>query len=232
MHFPSELSPEHLTILIDDREKLPLAFPGFKTEVVRLNVGDYALKGLEEFVRAERKTLNDLAYYLNGRRNKLEDQIRRLLKFPHRILFIEATALDLEQGHWPNAHIATPQLVQETIASWRARGLQIEYSGTHARASEHAADYLLRIANYYYETHRPFFDHLFKAPDDGPSQSAIAININTTDDPPAALFMGTKNPTTQPQWHKPTAKAAPSKQNNLRTPPSAQTTTFHLKKSA
>lgn len=43
------------TLLHDDREKTPWVLPGFEHGVKRLKFGDYTIKGLEPYIRIERK---------------------------------------------------------------------------------------------------------------------------------------------------------------------------------
>jgi ERCC4-type nuclease len=154
------LPPDALTILIDNREKLPLRFKSLKTEFACLVTGDYTVKGMEGFVGVERKSLADLARSLYKRPKGLAAQINRLLALPHGLLVIEASALDLDRGKWPYRNHITPEFLKHTITQWLTKGLQIVYAGTHERAGEIVEDYLKTMAEEYHRIHAPFFQQL------------------------------------------------------------------------
>jgi len=54
------ISESDLCILIDSREQAPFPFTGLRTERVALTTGDYSVKGAEDFIALERKSLPDL----------------------------------------------------------------------------------------------------------------------------------------------------------------------------
>lgn len=56
---PSELKPEQVTAIIDNREQLPFDLSPLRTEAGTLATGDYSLKGLERRIAIERKSLSD-----------------------------------------------------------------------------------------------------------------------------------------------------------------------------
>jgi hypothetical protein len=83
-----------VTILVDDREQLPLRFSAaVDVETVHLAVGDYSLRGATELVAIERKRLDELATCCGVERERFLEQVARLRGFPVRALVVEA---DLE----------------------------------------------------------------------------------------------------------------------------------------
>jgi ERCC4-type nuclease len=82
-----------VTILQDDREKLPFKFkcPYYKIERTRLKTGDYTIKGFEKLVCIERKkNWAELLSNLRGaNRKRFIAELKRLRKFKHRYILIE-----------------------------------------------------------------------------------------------------------------------------------------------
>jgi DNA excision repair protein ERCC-4 len=163
MQTPSNLPPYALTILIDSREKLPLTFPGFKTEFATLEIGDYTIKGLHEHLGAERKSKKDLLNCLHHEPHRLNYQLKRLNALPTKLLVIEANAFDLERDNWPHLKGLTPSDIAAFLQKWQVRGLPIELAGTHERASAHVLQFLIEAASAYYQTHRAFFEAINEA---------------------------------------------------------------------
>jgi len=64
-------------IIIDTREQLPLTF-SIPTERGTLTTGDYSVKGLEDYIAIERKSIDDLVACLkNGNRDRFERELAR-----------------------------------------------------------------------------------------------------------------------------------------------------------
>lgn len=147
MPFPPKPHPSPLTILIDEREKLPLSFPDYKVEFVTLKVGDYTAKGYERKFAAERKSKDDFLHCLYHDRERLDRQLARLNALPAKLLIIEANALDLERRNWSHADELTPEAINAYIQKWHVRGLPIEFVGTHERASTHVLEFLHQAAS-------------------------------------------------------------------------------------
>lgn len=90
------------TILVDTREQKPFEFSGLrtdkkggtlpiivKTELTRLETGDYSIAGEENIICVERKSAEDLIKTLTRRRNEFFDEIRRMHSFKHSIIVVE-----------------------------------------------------------------------------------------------------------------------------------------------
>lgn len=88
-----------MTVLIDSLEKNPLPFK-CRTERKRFSkpdTGDYSIKGLENRLRIERKTVPELWRCLGIGKEAYRDQLRRLEQFPYRMLLIEGSLDDMAQ---------------------------------------------------------------------------------------------------------------------------------------
>ena len=92
-----------LTVIVDTREIKPFSFAGtgFYTTKKRLETGDYTIKGLESRLCIERKgAVEELYTNLVGNPRERERQRKafgRMLAFPYRYLFLEASSADLLQ---------------------------------------------------------------------------------------------------------------------------------------
>lgn len=79
-----------IVVLRDDREKRPWT-TGFTTEVKRLNVGDYTVKGYEDKIAIEKKSglvelLTDLSV---GYRNTFIRYLKKLSKYQVKVMIVE-----------------------------------------------------------------------------------------------------------------------------------------------
>jgi len=88
--------PKSFTIIMDDREKKAWDLP-YKIERKRLKTGDYTIRGFEKVIAIEKKSglvelLNDLA---NGYRPTFERFLKRLSKYPVKVIIVEDTLSEL-----------------------------------------------------------------------------------------------------------------------------------------
>lgn len=121
------------TILIDGREKAPYRFSGLHsgaasgsrplvvtTEWCHLTTGDYTVRGLEDMVTVERKSLADLYSTLGQHRERFEEEFKRLAEFKRAVVVVEAGWY--EMIHWPPERSKlNPKTVFRTALSWHVR---------------------------------------------------------------------------------------------------------------
>ncbi len=86
------------TILVDQREQLPLKFSRTDTERVLLTCGDYSLRGLSADVVIERKSLPDLVMCCGKDRPRFIEQIERMQSYRFRALVLETTYNEVTIG--------------------------------------------------------------------------------------------------------------------------------------
>lgn len=86
-----------MIILQDSREQRPLAFAPWsrKVEVVTLPYGDYSIKGMEDVVSVERKSVHDLVNTLIHSRLRFAKELDTLRKFRDRAIVVEGTLRDI-----------------------------------------------------------------------------------------------------------------------------------------
>lgn len=137
------LKPEHVTAIIDTREKRPFDLSPLKTEPGKLVTGDYSVKGLEHFIAIERKSLQDLVMCCGSERVRFAKACQRLMAYPCRAIVVEATWHDLEAGKWHGT--MTPNAVCGSVLGWIAMGLPI-IMGHNANLASRQVSRLLFIA--------------------------------------------------------------------------------------
>lgn len=152
MKLPADLKPDCVTAVVDSREQTPLCLDPLKIEVSGLSTGDYSVKGLENVVAVERKSLADCIACVGQERERFEREIQRLLAYPVRALVIEATWADIEIGNWKSK--VTPQAALGSIIGWIGRGIPVIMSGDHDRAGQYVSRLLFTAARRRYREAR------------------------------------------------------------------------------
>jgi ERCC4-type nuclease len=148
----TQLKTPRPVLLIDTREQNPLDFSRFTgwfagIERRALKLGDYSIAGLEDSCVVERKDLADLVHSCTTERLVFIDRLRRMARYPHRLLVVTDT---LSQIKSPLAHAwVNPNLITQSLIAILA-GLQVPFlcSETHELGEELVASYLYQIHLY------------------------------------------------------------------------------------
>ena len=118
------------TLLIDSREQTPLSFTNFTHEVSTLPTGDYSVKGLEDTITVERKSVSDLIGSLTSGRERFQREVQRMLAHRSRTLLIVGNGTDprttITDGDYRSQ--ARPQSILASLASIEAKGVAVKYS--------------------------------------------------------------------------------------------------------
>lgn len=141
---PAELPPASVVGLVDTREQHPLSLLPLQTAIATLTTGDYSVRGLEDFVAIERKSLPDLLGCIGQHRQRFDREVMRLLAYPVRCLIVEATWQDIEAGNWPSK--VTSAAALGSLLGWIASGLPVVMAGDHERAGKYASRILYTAA--------------------------------------------------------------------------------------
>ena len=107
-----------MIIIVDSREKNPLNFT-VSTEVAGLKTGDYSVKGVEDKIAIERKTINDLVGSLSTERERFQRELLRGKSLEFFALVIETTFDQLIQGKYKSK--MTPQAVAQSLFAFQVR---------------------------------------------------------------------------------------------------------------
>jgi ERCC4-type nuclease len=111
------------TALIDTREQTPLDLSPFKVKKETLDTGDYSIQGLTEYIRIERKSLQDLVMCVGRERKRFEKEISRLKAYETRAVVVEARWEDLVKGKW-RGNVTSAQVIG-SVLGWVASGIPI-----------------------------------------------------------------------------------------------------------
>lgn len=116
------LTRDDICIVIDTREQRPLEFD-FPTVRGTLRTGDYSARGFEREIGIERKSIQDLAGSCGQGRDRFNRCVERLLALPLAAIFVDGLEEEV-YAHNYTGNIS-PQSIMGSVASWRARGLQV-----------------------------------------------------------------------------------------------------------
>jgi DNA excision repair protein ERCC-4 len=113
-----------VVIVVDTREQLPYSF-AFITpppEVVRatLGTGDYSLKGYEDKIVVERKSLGDAYNTFGQGRKRFQRELERMINYQFAAIVIEAD-WDTIVRRPPARSRLLPKSVVASIAAWSQR---------------------------------------------------------------------------------------------------------------
>ena len=112
-----------MTILVDTREQRPFNFEHERYDVQiqpgTLTVGDYSLRGLEDKVAVERKSLPDLVQCLGRERERFERELQRGAALDAFAVVIEGSWSDLANGNFRSQ--LNPHAACQSVLAFMAR---------------------------------------------------------------------------------------------------------------
>ena len=126
-----------MMILVDAREQRPFNFEHERYDVQiqpwTLTVGDYSLRGLEDKVAVERKSLPDLVQCLGRERERFERELQRGAALDAFAVVVEGSWSDLANGNFRsqfNPHAAC----QSVLAFMSRYRLPVLFAGSRPAA--------------------------------------------------------------------------------------------------
>lgn len=153
-----ELDPGDITIICDTREQRPFDFAPLRSEPGTLATGDYSIKGLENFIALERKSLGDLISCVGVERERFDRECQRLLAYQTRAIVVEAAWAELERGDWRSQ--VTPQAAMGSVLGWMALGIPVVFAGSRGSAQTAAARIMFLAARRHWRAAQSFLDSL------------------------------------------------------------------------
>jgi ERCC4-type nuclease len=150
----TQLKTPRPVLLVDSREQNPLdcsRFTGWFAGIERkaLALGDYSIVGLEDECIVERKDLADLVHSLTSDRSVFISRVRRMSRYPHRLLVITA-ALSQVKSAYTFAAVDPNRILQSLIAVLAGTGVPFLCTETHELGEEVVASYLYQIHLYHW----------------------------------------------------------------------------------
>lgn len=140
-----------ITIKIDTREQEPYSFT-LPAETGTLSTGDYSIRGLEDLVSIERKTIDDLIGCLTRDRERFERELHKGKALDYFALVIEASLDDLVQGKYKS--MMNPKSAIQSLIAFSIRYcLPVWFAGNRRQAQRLTESLLEKFAN---EIHKRF----------------------------------------------------------------------------
>ena len=132
-------------IIVDTREQNPFDFRIIKPQpqiiVATLQTGDYSIKGLEDRITIERKSLSD-AYSTFGRgRARFERELERMAEFQFAAVVIEADWKTIIK-YPPHRSKVTPKHVYRSVIAWQQR-YRVHFWACYSRAFAEKTTFVL-----------------------------------------------------------------------------------------
>ena len=130
---PAELKIGDVVAIQDSREQRPLTL-GMRTEVAALATGDYSVRGMEDRIAIERKSLQDYVQCVGAERERFDREMMRLRAYDVRAVVLECSWSDLHAGQW-RGNVTPGQVLGSTIG-WINSGVTVLPVGSHTAAAE------------------------------------------------------------------------------------------------
>lgn len=143
MNLPAEPKPSSIVAIQDTREQCPWDLSPLRTEISALSTGDYSIKGLQDVIAIERKSLVDLLGCLGIERERFQREMQRMLAYPTRAVICECTWQELNAGDWKSR--ITPSAAVGSVLGWMSAGVPFVFCATHDEAGK-VASRMLYIA--------------------------------------------------------------------------------------
>lgn len=145
---------EDYTIIIDTREQRPWNFEGIRDmcELGTLKTGDYSLKGYENCIAVERKSLADFVGSIGKNRKRFMAELERASKIKHFCVIVEGSWFDLFTGNY-RSHIIPASAVGTTIGIMARFRIPVIMAETRKQAEQLCKKFLrLSLLREYEET--------------------------------------------------------------------------------
>ena len=141
-------------LVVDTREQNPFSFERFSgwfsgIEKRPLEIGDYAIAGMEDICVVERKDLGDLVRSFHMERSAFVSRLRRMSAFPDRLLVITC-ALSQVKSRYAHSPAHPNQITQSLIALLAGMRVPFLCVETHELGEEIVASYLYQIHLYHW----------------------------------------------------------------------------------
>lgn len=130
-----KIEPSPYTVLIDTREQLKFSFAhpfksgnklySIQTEIGTIKSGDYSLKGYENEISVERKSLKDLFGTLGQGRSRFIRELERLAEMKFAAVVVEADWTTILTNP-PSRSRLKPVTIVHSVLAWQQR-----YRGIH-----------------------------------------------------------------------------------------------------
>ena len=152
------MNDDQLTLIKDSREPETAwdAYFESQSEVRALKTGDYSIKGYEDTISIERKTLDDLIGCLTSGRERFERELGRAQQLEYFAVIIEATWGEIVSGQYRSK--LHPNSANGSICAWEVRYRVPFFCCGNAEMAARKCESLLR--KFYREKWKQFQDSI------------------------------------------------------------------------
>jgi ERCC4-type nuclease len=142
---------DKFVIIRDTREKDGWNFRASSNchgvESVKLDTGDYSLKGFEHLIMVERKSIADLWGTLTAGKERFMKEMERAKEIPARFLIIEGTVAEINKGFTYSK--VDPNYIFGFLISLQVKyGLHVIFAGRKDVAQEYTRRLLAKLFKY------------------------------------------------------------------------------------
>jgi ERCC4-type nuclease len=141
-------------LLVDSREQDPFDFQPYARwfsgiKKAPLQLGDYAIEGMEDCCVVERKSLSDLVKSLQGERDVFVRRLRLMAEYSDRLLVVDAPMSQVRSRY--EHSLANPnRITQSLFAAIVGLRIQTFFAETHDQGAEMVAWYLYNAHLYHW----------------------------------------------------------------------------------
>lgn len=149
------LKPENVTALIARNEKMPFDVTPLGMAEATLSTADYSVRGLEDMVALERKSLDDLVACLGVDRDRFTRELQRMKAYPFRAVVVEAAWSELELGNY-RSRISSKAACHSIISFQTRYCIPFMFAGSRESAQRYAVYFLYSAAKRVWERSQAF----------------------------------------------------------------------------
>lgn len=133
-----------LVAICDTREQRPLNLEPMRMVTEGLDTGDYSLKGYQDYIRVERKSIDDLAACCGRERERFDREMVRLRGYRFCAVVVEANWQDILEGKYRSkVHVNS---VVGSIHAWQRKGVPFAFCGSPAGAAVWVRGFMFNCA--------------------------------------------------------------------------------------
>lgn len=148
------LDLKNIVAIVDTREQIPANLGEMKFERAALDTGDYSIKGLEQYLRIERKSLQDLIGCIGKERERFERELVRLRGFQHKSVIVECYWSDIYEEKWKG--LIKSNHVIGSLGRWQLDGVPFILSGPRPFSCQMIQKLLYLSARQFYNISKVF----------------------------------------------------------------------------
>jgi len=140
--------PDGFVVVIDTREQSPLFAESLPKGLVivrdSLEVGDYSVRGFENQITIERKTISDLLGCLTHDRERFKRELEKLRAYKWKAVCLEGTEDELLQFN--DFSLIHPNSTRQSVVSINIRyGIQFYFSSKRSNIERWVLDHLIKF---------------------------------------------------------------------------------------